>query len=354
MEKSRTGYVDVAKGIAILCIILGHFNIFAIRRVVFTFHVPIFYLITGYYTSAKRSRADHIRRKLRTLIVPYAVTCGVIIAGAMAKNAVLTGGPGTGRVALDWLYAALYGSGNNYKDPFYIKAIGAIWFLWASFWGSCALRLLLDARAWVRPPAVLGIFLLCCWSRKLCWLPLSLQAGGPALLYMYVGWLFRQIREPLRTVSPEGKGALALGALVVWVSFMGDYQSFSLVRCDIGRGAVDIFGSLCGCFVVLLLARCIQARFHLLARPLAYFGRYSLLVLCAHIVELDLFPWGALKDMLLGLGVPGGAAHLVPLLGKSIWIVSVTALCARWSFTRRLFGYGPRPSAAPLKSVSAE
>lgn len=44
--RERVGYLDIAKGIAIICIVLGHLGIPAINRVVFTFHVPIFYFIT--------------------------------------------------------------------------------------------------------------------------------------------------------------------------------------------------------------------------------------------------------------------------------------------------------------------
>ena len=354
MRQERTGYVDIAKGVAILCIIIGHLDSFTIRRVVFTFHVPIFYLITGFYISAKRTRAAFFRRKLRTLIVPYAVTCCVSVAGAAAINALRTGGAGTGRVALDWLCAALYGAGNSYTEPFSVKGIGAIWFLWATFWGACALRVLLDMKDRYRPLAVLGILLACCWSKKLCWLPLSIQACGPALLYMYIGWLFRQAREPLRRVSAECRTALVLGALVVWVSFMVDFQSFSLAHCDLGRGAVDIFGSLCGCAVVLLAARAVEVHCPVPAKCLAYLGRYSLLTLCAHIVELDIFPWDILKGAVASLGAPYVVYQIALVLGKLGWSVAVTILLSRWEPARRLFGYGPRRSADLSKSVVTE
>lgn len=43
-EKNRVQYFDIARGIAMICIILGHLNNSLINRVVFTFHVPIFSL----------------------------------------------------------------------------------------------------------------------------------------------------------------------------------------------------------------------------------------------------------------------------------------------------------------------
>ena len=45
MSRNRT--VDITRGITILAIIAGHLNIWSINRIVFTFHVPVFYLLTG-------------------------------------------------------------------------------------------------------------------------------------------------------------------------------------------------------------------------------------------------------------------------------------------------------------------
>ena len=78
----RLRFVDIAKGFSIICIILGHLGIHNITRVVFTFHVPIFYLITGYFVSRKEGVRDFAVKKARTLLVPYFATSLVMIAVA--------------------------------------------------------------------------------------------------------------------------------------------------------------------------------------------------------------------------------------------------------------------------------
>ena len=45
----RNKTLDIAKGIAMISIILGHLSVWRINCVVFTYHIPIFYLITGYF-----------------------------------------------------------------------------------------------------------------------------------------------------------------------------------------------------------------------------------------------------------------------------------------------------------------
>ena len=49
----RLTYIDIARGIAIICIVLGHLGNATINKIVFTFHVPIFFFITGYFTTDK-------------------------------------------------------------------------------------------------------------------------------------------------------------------------------------------------------------------------------------------------------------------------------------------------------------
>ena len=47
--RRRLQYLDAVRGFAMICIVLGHLGIADINRFVFTFHLPIFYLITGYF-----------------------------------------------------------------------------------------------------------------------------------------------------------------------------------------------------------------------------------------------------------------------------------------------------------------
>ncbi len=46
-----------------LCIIAGHFGIVSAERFVFTFHVPLFFLLSGYFLSTKVSFLPFMKRK---------------------------------------------------------------------------------------------------------------------------------------------------------------------------------------------------------------------------------------------------------------------------------------------------
>lgn len=79
---SRLEYIDISKGLLMVFVILGHiisaFNVSEfvyIRRWIYTFHIPAFFMITGYlYNDSKwnsLSSKAFIIKHFKTLIIPY-------------------------------------------------------------------------------------------------------------------------------------------------------------------------------------------------------------------------------------------------------------------------------------------
>ena len=104
----RVEFVDTARGIAMLCIVLGHLGVAPINWVVYTFHVPIFFLITGWFVSTKQGTGAFAKRRARTLLVPYAATCAVLCVGKVIQAAIEGGAEEVLAAAVWWPVAALY------------------------------------------------------------------------------------------------------------------------------------------------------------------------------------------------------------------------------------------------------
>lgn len=337
MGNSRLRYIDIAKGIAIICIILGHLGNSNINRFVYTFHVTIFYLITGYFISTKRPVKDFVKVKFRTLIVPYILTCIVIITLGTLKG--LFNGHTISNF-ITWSYASLYGAGDSYTSPFYIYAIGGLWFLWAAFWGSCFLRISLNYNKYVRLAFIVCLFIVGYYSRSICWFPLSVQAGACATLFMYMGFLYRNSKDTFSKVPDEVKCFGIVFAVVTWVSFIKDFSSFWLVHCDIGRGIVDIFGSICACSVVVLISMVIDSKTNFISGFLSYFGRYSLLVLCVHMIEVNLCPWWIITQKLIQYGMPATRELAFIIFAKFIFVFTCVYVLSKITFVKKLYGIG--------------
>ena len=51
----RIEWIDLAKGLAMILIIAGHAGHDPVDRFLYTFHVPVFFLISGYFITEKGS-----------------------------------------------------------------------------------------------------------------------------------------------------------------------------------------------------------------------------------------------------------------------------------------------------------
>lgn len=336
---SRYYFLDIAKGIAIISIIIGHLGVWGINRVVFTFHVPLFFLISGFFVNEKTSFKQFVYKRFKSLIIPYLITCLFVILFACALEMYKNGWSNVLPVAKRWIIASLYGAGDTYNIPEGVGAIGAIWFLLAMFWASIVLRLIIKYNHYFTFVFVITYFLGCIYTARIIWVPFALQASGPALLYMYIGYRVKHYDFSEITKLPLATKIICLlFGLGIWIWFIKDFKSFWLVHCDIGYGALDIFRSLIACIMVLIIAYCIEHLFKDRASIIEYLGQYSLVMLCAHLVELNTFPW----DKAIGLlGVTNGSLlYLVLLISMKIaWCVVVSVILTTHNTTRRWFGY---------------
>jgi fucose 4-O-acetylase-like acetyltransferase len=319
LSRQRVDYLDVARGIAIICIILGHFRIGEINRFVYTFDVPLFFMITGYFINEKTPVKEFVKRKVRTLIVPYFITGIVIlilgtITGFFNQGSLI-------RPFRYWLMAVLYGSGSSYTTPFEINEIGPIWFLWATFFSSILIRLLLKADYRIRPFVVAAAFAAGYFSAKyLFWFPLSIQIGLCASLFVYAGYLFRKYNERIKSLNIAVKIVCFIAVTAIWVWFIITFRSFWLVRCDFGRGLPDIARSLCACAAVFAISFFIDKYLKPLSKILTVIGKNSIFILCIHAIEINLFPF----QEILKIYLPDGYFYLRQTI---IIILDVVIVC---------------------------
>lgn len=77
-KNTRIGYIDIAKGIGILLMVIGHMvSIFPIRQFIFQFHMPMFLIFSGFLFNDKKwggrkTFTLFLQTRFRQLLVPYA------------------------------------------------------------------------------------------------------------------------------------------------------------------------------------------------------------------------------------------------------------------------------------------
>lgn len=234
-QKQRLEYFDIAKGIGMLAIIAGHMGIKAVNGFVFTFHVPLFFIISGYFY---RDREGFLKSKAKQLLLPYAVT-------ALAVTLILTLEEllkyilgkvelfSAWNTLLEYLVLSIYGNGSGGNlTPIYRGAyIGAIWFLLALFWGFIFLRFLLRIKNMlVQFLIAVTALIIGAVSAKFIWLPFSVQAGMTAVLFMWAGKMIADHGGMQKVL--ENKLCM-IGCAAVWlVAIFFSYRNgnMSLVR----------------------------------------------------------------------------------------------------------------------------
>ena len=70
-NKNRIEWIDVAKGYGIIGVIIGHITTPYITVWIYTFHIPLFFFLSGYLFRPKCGFVEFCKRKLKTLLVPY-------------------------------------------------------------------------------------------------------------------------------------------------------------------------------------------------------------------------------------------------------------------------------------------
>lgn len=80
MDKERLLWLDIAKGIAIILVVLGHSGTPVwLNRFIFTFHVPLFFIAAGMTNDFKRPWGIFLKRKARTLLLPFIVYSIIVL-----------------------------------------------------------------------------------------------------------------------------------------------------------------------------------------------------------------------------------------------------------------------------------
>lgn len=82
MEKKRNQWLDVAKGITIILMVLGHTSIPQVAsNFIWAFHMPLFFIASGWCTNwNKLGFVEFSKRKVQTLLIPFFAYSAIVLA----------------------------------------------------------------------------------------------------------------------------------------------------------------------------------------------------------------------------------------------------------------------------------
>ena len=345
-KNGRIEWADTARGIAILCVILGHMNISKyLEYIIFSFHMPVFFLLGGYFLKPGDNKS-FIVKKAKHLLIPYAFTCICIII--LSQIPYLTGKISDieyiqpeSSTLINQIKASLLGSGDR-KDFLWIRAeayVGAIWFLLALFWDQIIINFVIQTHIpyiFIYVFAVIGII-----SSMFFWLPLSIQSAAAGAVFVTIGYKFSG--KDIGRIIDNKK--IMLLCFILWgiylcLCFYFDTR-LSLASARFPFGPLDFICPTAASVVVFRISHRLMPRIPKLKDLLSWLGKNSLVVLCFHLLELKWIPLGETVSFYLELaGVENKLiCGIFIYIAKILWACCAVLLVKRITLLRHIFGY---------------
>ncbi|MGK4214559.1 acyltransferase family protein [Barnesiella intestinihominis] len=260
---SRDRSIDIAKGIGIILVVYGHL-VNPIHREIFLFHMPLFFLLSGYFFSGKGSMKDYIIKKAKTLLYPF---------------------------LLFYILFFIYGYlSSNYKSlmeyTFSLKSFtaidGPLWFLLSLYEISIICFIIekyLHSEVWKFIAtlsitiagyllAINKIFIPCCYFSQAC----------IAYVFFYCGYQIKKYKILNNQVTQK---YIIIAAIICYC--VGIIYGKTDIRWLIISPSYILFllPALGGSLLVIYLSKYLQNKRY--TDWLSYLGKNSLLVMCVHL-----------------------------------------------------------------------
>ena len=309
-NNSRMEYMDSAKAIGLMAVIWGHFIVSFGTWQLHTFHVPIFFIISGFFLNANKAYKEYASNKVKQMLTPYVITGLIVVAltwiiprtvSFIAREDIGT--------AKDRLIGFFYGSGARYEDPAgRILEVGPIWFFLGLMWALLIVKACIGKK-WGAIIVALSVFV-GMYTSKIVFLPLSIQPGMVGAGYAYIGYLAKKaslkVKEKIKATDND-RGYLEKDvqwiflflSCALWVLYLPKVTELLFCsRCLYPLGILDGIGSLAGSAFIIMLCKMILDKIPLLSNFLHFFGKNTSIVLCVHAVDTVLIQWDWVVELL--------------------------------------------------------
>ena len=274
--QNRNQEIDMMKGIGILLMVFNHcpVDIYFLHRFIEIFHMPLFFLLSGYLYKEKTIK-DLLRRNARFILKPYFVTMAfVCICLTLNHVDTLWGG-----VILLGNSRSTLGFDNCYE-------VGPLWFLTAFFMTMIYAHFLFK----IRNEIFRGVVVLVLFSLSVLYMlfvgtmtPFGTTSAFGGLLFLYIGYCVRTYKECFYSLSVRFKYCfLALCSLCYVVSLLMGYNPMSWHIYKLWY--IDVIGAVFGTYLCYRFVNSLKLQSPI-SRFLSFCGLNSLAILCIHSID---------------------------------------------------------------------
>ena len=294
MGNQRIVWMDIGKGIAIICVVLGHCIIglgSPLKHAIFTFHMPLFFIYAG-ITFKQKPLKSIIETSSKRLLVPFVILFLIQALFIMLQAEQVSLGL-IKNIVLSFLFASAVE-----VKPWGFAGAGMIWFLMVLFISRIVVSLLCSLFDKTKAPLLAQIVFIVAFAAlgiitsRFAYLPFSLDLVPLACLFMFSGHLVKKHNALEKVMSWP---AVAI-ALVIWLASMR-FCWFSMGDRMFDYAPLAIAGALAGTLLISKISQLIEKAIPPLSTYLAFMGRNSMLVFALHDIESHIVNWSSFALM---------------------------------------------------------
>ena len=275
----RDKYIDILKGIGIILVIWGHCSSFLFNEI-YAFHMPLFFFLSGCFSSCKLPFGEFVRKKFRQLIIPFVI---FFLLSCIYYWILLWI---TGRFSISDIYALTNIFPYNNKLP-----NAPLWFFWALFWMSLMYYIL---QKYVKNNVT--IFIICILMHILEFylnnnginLPAYMGRSCREIIYMHLGYILYNKSSFYLKLHNNGNIKNLLYGTLTLICF----AALFLIQDKIINGGgiyyclFSILTAVCGIFLCSFIGLFIeQSRIKAI---FTYLGTHTLCLFAIHLPLLEI------------------------------------------------------------------
>jgi len=320
MEKNRINYIDYAKGLAILCVLLGHMEISpVIKHSIYSFHMPLFFILSGYFLKRQEINKSVIVKNFKALMIPY-----FVIGGGMCLWQLFTNYEAFTKLGTSSL-ASLLLVGCRINGEEIICFVGAIWFLWVLFLSKIYTQYMLKWKYGGGIICIVAIFSM--FFTKLTHIvpPLGILQSLTVSVFLLMGFMFKEkniFNKHIKTVVYCFMFVIAIVLMTrTAVALRVNNLPFNIFSCVISSYISYVIIKGLWMFDQITLPGTKQIKSFL-----AFCGKNSLAFLCVHDIEIH-YHWLSLDKNLI----------VLEFILRTCYILLIIRVFSYFPLTKKIF-----------------
>ncbi|MGI9823144.1 acyltransferase family protein [Agromyces sp. Marseille-Q5079] len=263
----------------------------------YTWHTVLFFVLTGYFWKPQRTARDEVRRRTRTLLVPY--LGWLLLVTAVFQTILFVE---RGRLDVGWLIRAAAG-GTHAWAPY-----SSFWFITALFFAAIFIRILGNLSPFlVWFIAGVGVLWAAADPRSIAAVPESITLALPVMAFISFGILLRTYRPMITKPFVFG---IILAVPPLLLGGFGLFAPINLKFGNIGDPIVSLaMGVAIACGLILVAESCERLIPRWAARPVAAIAAVAIPIILGHSLVL----WTCFHYGLEPSKATFALAYLIPL-----------------------------------------